>query len=812
MSTRPTSALLGRRRAALLVALCLLSAAALAAVLTPRHDDRGRGTADLSAENPALPTKARVLTLDLSGKRATKKIRAATKLVTSTGATLVAFQGMRPAQHQAFKATLAQTWGTYPGLSRWTSATKSTIAWRTDTWALAEGHLLTSVGAKGATVRRPYVVLRNTRTGKLLTVLNTDHPADPATRAATSQSSYRAAATGDDLSLLDELLGTGPVLYTVGVNASPPRSYYCKVTAKLAMHSANGGAKGPRARTSTCQPPKSQPDQVYASNGVKFSGLRQLTTPLARSASDTAPVLVTSTIPAPSFPRFRVASFNLLGANHTDGKRPERKGWASSARRTAWAVRLIRRNSLSVVGLQEFQNTQRAKFTKLMGTRWAMYPGNELPGPPAQNSIVWKTADWTVLSKNTIDIPYFYGKPWAMPYVLLQNNATGEQVWFANFHNPASSKKRGNHAKWRAKATAREVALAKQLTADGTALVMTGDMNDRAANFCVVTKSTLYAAAGGSRGNVPCVLPAAAGIDWIYGSYDVPFSGYTKLRNALVKKTSDHPLIWADAAVVPTPVYAIRSRLTSISLAGKNGLDRVAPAVRLIGNVGTDLVTFRGVDATEFTALRKRLGSGWATYPAASTDNSGDTAVNETGLTSTAIAWRTSSWALVQGAVVNLPHSNGTTTSRPYVLLRHRATGRQVYVANFENAPDTVVSGQTVSQATARSAAVAAEQQLLAGLVESGNPVWAVVGANDPTPGPSYCSLLDQLPVTASVGGSSGPLSGRTCSVPPGLGKVMILADNGTTAGNPTTLTSSLARTVSPAGALLTDLYVPPAP
>lgn len=796
MATRPT-----RRQAALIVALCLLCAVAVTVALTPDRHRGDRGKAELSAENPALPTKARLLTIDVSGKHAPSKIAAAGRLLTSSGVDLVTFQGMRPGQHTRLKDAVGPRWGTYPGLSRWTSATKSTITWRTDVWALAEAHLLKTVGAKGATVRRPYVVLRNTRTGKLLTVLNTDHPADTPSRA---QGSYRATAAGDDLALLAQLLGTGPVLYAVGVNAARPRSYYCKVTGRLAMRSANGGAKGPRARTTLCQPPKSQTDQVYASTGLRFSGLRRLTSTLARAASDTPPVQVTATDPAPNFPAFRVASFNLLGANHTDGKNPQRKGWASSTQRATWAVRLIRDNGLSVVGLQEFQNTQRARFTKLLGTTWATYPGTELPGPPAQNSIAWKTADWTVLSKNTIDIPYFFGKPWKMPYVLLQNNATDEQVWFTNFHNPASSKKRGNHAKWRAKATALEIALAKRLTADGTALVMTGDMNDKAANFCAVTKSTLYAAAGGSRGPGPCVLPAGAGIDWIYGSYDVQFSGYTKLRNALVKKTTDHPLIWADAAVVPTPVYAIRSRMTSISLAGKGGLHRVAPAVRLIGSVGTDLVALRGLDAAELAQLRKRLGAGWATYPANL----------PAGSANTAIAWRTSSWTVADGQVASLPAGNGSTVAQPYVLLTHHATGRQVYVADFDNPADQVVSGKRVSRAAARRAAVAAEQEMLAQLAESDNPVWTSIDTSDPVPGTSYCALLSTLGFTASVGGGRGPLpggSGGDCVVPPGLGSVMILADNGTTAGNPTTLTSTLATSVTPGGPLLADMYVAPA-
>ena len=79
---------------------------------------------------------------------------------------------------------------------------------------------------------------------------------------------------------------------------------------------------------------------------------------------------------------------------------------------------------------------------------------------------------------HTIPIPYFHGKAKPMPYLLLRHLGTGQQVWFANFHNPADV--RGPAGKWRAVAVARETALANPLSASGLPVIFTGDFNAKA--------------------------------------------------------------------------------------------------------------------------------------------------------------------------------------------------------------------------------------------------------------------------------------------------------------------------------------------
>jgi endonuclease/exonuclease/phosphatase family metal-dependent hydrolase len=137
-----------------------------------------------------------------------------------------------------------------------------------------------------------------------------------------------------------------------------------------------------------------------------------------------------------------------------------------------------------------------------------------------------------------------------MPYVLLRHKVTGQHVWFANFHNPASSVKRGDHSGWRALATWIQVALANELRATGHPVVFTGDMNEKGVYFCrFTTRTQMKAANGGSFGTSTCRTPPDMRIDWIFGSKELRFSGYQSLRSELVKKTSDHPMIISGVTV-----------------------------------------------------------------------------------------------------------------------------------------------------------------------------------------------------------------------------------------------------------------------
>ncbi len=296
---------------------------------------------------------------------------------------------------------------------------------------------------------------------------------------------------------------------------------------------------------------------------------------------------------------FKLASFNVLGANHTDtGQRP---GWANSNRRMAWAVQLIEQNQLQVIGFQEFEAKQYDRFKELSGSTFGVYPGVKLGRRASvQNSIAWRRDSWRLVEAHTIRVPYFHGTRIQMPYVLLKNLATGEKVWFYNSHNPANT--HGQAWKWRREGYRIEAALVARLRAadPSTAVVVTGDKNERSRYFCYMAQhSVLYSANGGSWGNDRCNQPPAPlAIDWLMGTSDVRFDSYTAFRDDLVRKTTDHPIVMANATIAPrTPpmadhvvVLAVQGlRAGAVQRAGTTG----APALADMRATGTSTLNAR---------------------------------------------------------------------------------------------------------------------------------------------------------------------------------------------------------------------------
>lgn len=236
----------------------------------------------------------------------------------------------------------------------------------------------------------------------------------------------------------------------------------------------------------------------------------------------------------------RVVTFNVLGSSHTRG----RGGRPSGVARMAGAAQLVR--DVPLVGLQELQSDQAASLMRRLPA-YDIFPGNSMGRRFSHNSLIWRADLFAAVERRIIGIPYHRGRIWPMPYVKLRH-VSGTELWMANFHNPASTRRAGNNARWRRVAVAKEIALARALGADGTPVVFTGDFNDGAEFFCPVARSgVLSASNGGSAGRGFCRVPSGAPIDWIVGSPEISWSGYRVARGGLVGRTSDHPLVTATA-------------------------------------------------------------------------------------------------------------------------------------------------------------------------------------------------------------------------------------------------------------------------
>jgi endonuclease/exonuclease/phosphatase family metal-dependent hydrolase len=235
---------------------------------------------------------------------------------------------------------------------------------------------------------------------------------------------------------------------------------------------------------------------------------------------------------------FRAASYNVLGHSHTEPG-GTRASWASGTTRIRWALHLLRRHRVDVVGLQELQDPQHAFIARHMGV-WPR-------GGHTDNTVAWRRDVFRLVKADRTSIPYFGGRMVGMPVVLLEHRATKQRVWVGSFHNPASLPWLPSQRAHREEALDRQARLAERLD-DRYPVLVTGDMNDSRDYYCPFVRATGYRSASGGtvRGGV-CRPPGGHRIDWVFGSPGIEFARYRAVHGPLGRRTSDHPLITATA-------------------------------------------------------------------------------------------------------------------------------------------------------------------------------------------------------------------------------------------------------------------------
>ena len=242
---------------------------------------------------------------------------------------------------------------------------------------------------------------------------------------------------------------------------------------------------------------------------------------------------------------FTVATFNTLGSSHTE-RGGKAAGMASGPTRTRGVVRLLGQYGVDVVGFQEFQRPQARAFDALAGATYGVWH----PRGDTENAIAYRRDRWQLVAAQSLPIPYFDGHIRRMPVVRLRDRVSQADVTFVNVHNPADTRRYRHQGRWRRAAVAREAALTRNLSSSGSPVIMTGDLNDRRIAFCRLASSGGLASSTGGSGS-PCAPARRSGIDWILGSQSLQFSDHTVVRNQLVRRTTDHPVVMARARVAP---------------------------------------------------------------------------------------------------------------------------------------------------------------------------------------------------------------------------------------------------------------------
>lgn len=243
---------------------------------------------------------------------------------------------------------------------------------------------------------------------------------------------------------------------------------------------------------------------------------------------------------------FKLATFNILGSQHTAGS----SRWKPGHIRARIAARMIRERGIDLIGMQEVQADQLAMLQKKLDGQYGIWPGTELGNSGLRLQIAWNSQRFSMIKNGYIITP-FYRQERPLPWVLLRDRATGRALYVVDVHNSP-----GQMEAERDVATNMEIKLIKQLRRTKRSVFVVGDMNEKEEWFCkVVGRTPLEAANGGSAASQkdcqppPGYLP----VDWIMGKGPMRFEDYGWDEDAQVRKTSDHRLVHVKVAMRPRP-------------------------------------------------------------------------------------------------------------------------------------------------------------------------------------------------------------------------------------------------------------------
>ena len=171
------------------------------------------------------------------------------------------------------------------------------------------------------------------------------------------------------------------------------------------------------------------------------------------------------------------------------------------------------------------------------------------------------------------------------------------------------------------------------------------------------------------------------------------------------------------------------------------GATRAGWAAQLVAGHDVDIVGFQELQADQMRVLMGAL-DGYGIFPGPSL--SWREAENS-------IMWRSDRWRLMQTSTVAIPYFGGRMRQMPYIRLRSRETGTDIWVANFHNPASTPRWGDNSrwrAEATRRQIALANALRSRTGL--------PVVFTGDFNARDSYfCPLVAHTALESPTGGSA---------------------------------------------------------
>lgn len=174
---------------------------------------------------------------------------------------------------------------------------------------------------------------------------------------------------------------------------------------------------------------------------------------------------------------------------------------------------------------------------------------------------------------------------------------------------------------------------------------------------------------------------------------------------------------------------------------------RIPKAIRLIDRLDLSLIGFQELEEVQWRLFKDLTGGRWAFWPG---NRLGGIPVRNS------VAWRRAEWERVERHTYEVPYFHGNLVRNPYVRLRHRATGKQVWLMNTHNPADA-----RGPAARWRRQSLRIQARLANRLEATGRPVVFTGDFNDRER--ALCPLTRLTDLKSANGGG---WSNGTCEVP----------------------------------------------
>lgn len=242
--------------------------------------------------------------------------------------------------------------------------------------------------------------------------------------------------------------------------------------------------------------------------------------------------------PVPGDPfTFQIGTLNVQGSQHR----------ANGTGRAAALAGTIIGRGVDLVGLQEVQDDQLAVLqSRLSG--YTVWPGQSLGNQGVRLQIAFRDSLFALVDTGSITTTFdFQRRP--IPWVLLQERATGAEFYVIDVHNSPRDQEADRDA-----ATGAEIALINSLRSSGKPVFIVGDTNESTEFACRVSAATGMVGSNGltAAGGGGCSIGVGPiKIDHVMGVGGVDFSGHVVDYGAPVPASTDHAFVHSTVTVTP---------------------------------------------------------------------------------------------------------------------------------------------------------------------------------------------------------------------------------------------------------------------